>query len=377
MKSINWKVFLLSLAAQFLITLLLNLGIRAPQALGFFDVSRFNLKPATLASPVPGGALPGGQIEPANNFFEEIKSKLEQKKNDFQLKREVSFISPVSASGEYELASGYIVVDLDTGKVLAEKNASDRLRVASLTKVMTSVVAMDLAEAQEKFTVSSKAAAIIPTKIGVVSGQKMTLEELLNASLLTSANDAVQVIKEGVNRKYEQALFSGNKQDIFIRSMNTKAEILGLKNTHFENPQGFDGDAHFSSAEDLAILSQYALTNYPLIADIAKKDYQLLEANSDHKQFDLYNWNGLLGVYPGVYGLKIGNTGEAGNTTIVASERDGKKVLVVLLGAPGVLERDLWASQLLDLGFEKLGLDSIGITEAELRAKYSTWKYWG
>ena len=99
--------------------------------------------------------------------------------------------------------------------------------------------------------------------------------------------------------------------------------------------------------------------------------------DQNHKQFDLYNWNGLLGVYPGIFGVKIGYTENAQKTTIVASQRDGKKVLVVLLGAPGVLQRDLWASQLLDQGFEKLAnLSSINITEEELREKYSTWKYW-
>lgn len=98
--------------------------------------------------------------------------------------------------------------------------------------------------------------------------------------------------------------------------------------------------------------------------------------DDNHKQADLYNWNGLLGVYPGVKGVKIGNTEDAGYATTVLAEREGKKILVVLLGAPGVLQRDLWPSMLLDIGFEKLGLKPIGITEDQLRAKYSTWKYW-
>src|SRR5690606_3687251 len=96
-----------------------------------------------------------------------------------------------------------------------------------------------------------------------------------------------------------------------------------------------------------------------------------------HKQFDLYNWNGLLGVYPGASGVKIGNTGDAQKTTIVTAERNGKKLLVVVLGAPGVLERDMWAAELLDLGFEKqYGMAPINVTEEQLRAKYKTWKYW-
>lgn len=86
----------------------------------------------------------------------------------------------------------------------------------------------------------------------------------------------------------------------------------------------------------MAVLSYYALKNYPLLAEIVKKDYVRLPANEYHKQFDLYNWQGLLGVYPNVFGLKIGNTDAAGTTTSIAAERDGKRILVVLLGAPDV-----------------------------------------
>jgi len=109
----------------------------------------------------------------------------------------------------------------------------------------------------------------------------------------------------------------------------------------------------------------------------SKKDYELLPENKNHKQFDLYNWNGLINVYPNTQGLKIGNTNDAGNTTVVLSEREGKKVLVVLLGAPGVVERDLWASQLLDYGFEKSkGLARVNLTDQDLLNKYATWQYW-
>lgn len=358
----GWKIFLLSLAAQFIVASLLHFGATPPKTLDFFLVS-------PLAKP---------------DIFEEVKAKLEGKPNNFQLKRESSLIpnvlqpGSVLAGADYDQTVAYLVVDLNTGEVLAEKNGPQKVPMASLTKIMTAVAALDLASPEENFTVTENAAMVEPTSIGVVPGQKMALGELLNALLLTSANDSAAVIKEGIDAKYTQGSF--------IKAMNAKAAILGLKNTHFENPQGYDGEDHFSSAEDLATLSQYALTNYPEISEIVKKDYEYLPENNNHKQFDLYNWNGLLGVYPGVYGVKIGNTSDAGHTTVVVSERKqnshpkgviSKKVLVVLLGAPGVLERDLWASQLLDLGFFKLGLDPVGVTEGELQSKYATWKYWG
>lgn len=287
---------------------------------------------------------------------------------DFDIKQDLILINEASAALDYDQASAYLVLDFDSGEVLKQKSMSKKLPIASLTKVMTSVVALDLAKPTDLFTVSRNAADQIPTKLSLVVGQKLTLEELLNGLLLVSANDGAEVIKEGINKEYGG--------EIFVEAMNTKAKLLGLKNTNFENPQGFDGANHQSSAEDLAKLIKYALTNYPMISDIVKKDYQFYPEDNNHKQIDMYNWNGLLGVYPNAMGVKIGNTADAGYTTSVLSSREGKKVLVVLLGAPGVLERDLWTSQLLDLGFEKRGLSAINITEQKLKDKYATWKYW-
>lgn len=289
--------------------------------------------------------------------------------NTFSLKQEFTIIPQSQASSSYEQASGYGVVDLETGDVIAQKELSQKLPIASLTKIMTAVVALDLVKPDELIPISMRASRQIPTKIGVVPGEKMTGEELLHAMLLTSANDAAQAIKDGVDEKYHDA--------IFIAAMNEKATYLGLKNTHFANPQGFDSSDNYSTVEDLALLSHYALTNYPIIKEIVQKDYYLLPPNKYHKQFDLYNWNGLIGVYPNARGMKIGNTDDAGKTTIVVSARGGKEILVVLLGAPGILERDLWASQLLDLGYEQLlNLPPVNVTEEQLRTKYASWKYW-
>lgn len=350
----NLKVFILSLVLQLGLTSLINLGVGYPDFLKGLKVSP--LIPTTSKA--------------ENDNFKQIADKLVVSKDQLKLKKPgVSVVSKAHASGEFDNAHAYIVVNLDDGQVLAEKDSSKKIPIASLTKIMTSIVALDLSQPDEWFTITSRAANQIPTKIGVVAGERMRLSELLNAMILTSANDATEAVKDGIDKRYGYG--------IFIKAMNTKAVNLGLKNTHFDNPQGFDSDGQYSSAEDLSILSQYALVNYPLISQIAKKDYQFLPKDGSHKQFDLYNWNGLLDVYPGVYGLKIGNTEDAGFTTIVASQRQGKKVLVVLLGAPGVLERDMWASQLLDLGFEKEGLSKVSIDESQLKAKYSTWKYWG
>lgn len=336
------KIFVVSMVLMFLVVVLKNLGFTTQ----------------TLVNPMP--------IEV--NIMDTIRPRLEQKINNFKIHKQTSLIGSVSAGSDYAQATAYAVVDFSSGEVMLEKNLSRKLPIASITKTMTAVVVLDLVSPSDIFTASEKAANIEPTRMGVIPGHKYSVEELLNALLLTSANDAGEVLKEGIDRKYGE--------QIFIRAMNEKAKFLGLSNTSFDNPQGYDGRNNYSSVEDLSLLIHYALTNYTLIAQIVTKDYQFYSASENHKQIDLYNWNGLLGVYPGVSGVKIGNTGRAGYTTAVVSEREGQKLIAVLLGAPGVLERDLWTSQILDLGFEKKELSPVNISPSQLREKYASWRYW-
>lgn len=348
--NIRWQLFLATFIAVFIMVSLQMLGVRLPKLNNQHQDTN--------------------QIKQDVNIIDTLRPKLEQKLNTFNIKKGTSIVPiPVAdAASEYNQAKAYGVLDFDSGEILAEKNYSLKLPIASLTKLMTAVVALDLVKYDDIFEVSQNAAEVEPTRMGVIPGQRLTLEELLNALLLTSANDAAEVIIEGVDKVYGD--------NIFIPGMNLKAKFLGMENSHFSNPQGYDSPQNYSSIEDLLILSSYALKNYPLITDIVKKDYQFYPANENHKQADLYNWNGLLGVYPGVLGVKIGNTDNARVTTVVLSEREGKKVLAVLLGAPGVLERDLWASQLLDLGFSKSNLTPVNITADQLKEKYASWRYW-
>lgn len=347
---------------------------------GAFTISTRNLKIFTLSMVlvflmvsvqriygVNHNKIVSPKISSQTNIQQLIVPKLESKPSSFKLKSSGTLVKTTKAASDYDQASSYVVIDLDSGEILEEKNLNKRLPIASLTKIMTAVVSSDLASYNEQFIVSDKASKEIPTKLDIPAGQKMTLEELLNGLLLVSANDSAETIKEGIDQKYGE--------EVFINAMNKKASFLSLKNSFFVNPQGFDEVQQYSSAGDLAILSHYALT-YPLIAEIVKKDYQFYPSSGNHRQIDMYNWNGLLGVYPGAFGIKIGNTDDAGYTTIVASERGGKKLLVVLLGAPTVTHRDLWAAELLDLGFSKsLGLAPVNITEDRLKEKYASWKY--
>lgn len=335
------KVFIATMIATFIMVALQLSGI----------------KPLRIVAPVP---------EKTDTFFDVITPKLERVENTYSLHEEIDLLPKANAAAEYDDASAYAVIDLESGKVLAEKNLTKRLSIASITKVMTAIVALDLAEPSERFTVSKQAAAKIPTKIVVKPGEQLTLEELLEASLMASANDATEVIKEGIDAKYGE--------EIFLRAMNEKALLLDLEGTSFANAQGFDDSANYSTVEDLAILSHYALKHYPLISEIAGKDQSVLPEDSYHGEFEFYNWNGLIGVYPNVTGLKIGNTEAAGKTTVVVSEREGKSMLAIVLGAPGIVERDLWAAALLDEGYQtSMGFTPVNVTEEELRAKYRSW----
>lgn len=336
------QIFFGSFIAMFLITMLGHL----------------NLTPQALIRPMPTG----------EEIFRDVLHKLENHKNTYSLHTPHQFIPQTEAAGDYENARSYALIDLASGEVLREKALERKIPIASLTKIMTAVVALDLAQPDEYITITERAARQIPTKIGVVTGEQMKVSELLEALMLTSANDSAQAIADGMDQKYGD--------DIFIRAMNAKAAYIGLKKTHFANPQGFDASDHYSTAEDLAVLTHYALTHYPLLAETVSKDYVFLPADSYHKQFDLYNWNGLLGVYPDVSGVKIGNTDDAGKTTIVVSHRNGLSLLAIVLGAPGIIERDLWAAELLDEGYaEKAGLKPVKVTRDQLLEKYRTWKY--
>lgn len=347
------RIFICTSLAMFVMVCLQHMGVMGIK------------NPIKLVIPIPQSTS-----HEETGVVKTIRPLLEEKKNTFQLKNTPSnVIAPAHAETIMDSAAGYAVVDLDTGEVIMAKDGSKQLPIASITKIMTSVVALDLAESNEMFRVSEHASTSIPTKIGVIPGQRMTLEELLNGVLLVSGNDTAEVIREGIDAKYGE--------QIFIQAMNEKAKFLGLKNTSFANPQGFDDPHNYSSPEDLAILTHYALNQYPEIAEIARKEYQFVNANQNHKQFDMYNWNGLLGVYPDAQGLKIGNTEKAGKTTIVTAQRGGKNMAAIVLGAPRIIERDLWAAQLLDIGYKKtLGLTPINVTEEQLKEKYQTWKYW-
>lgn len=240
-------------------------------------------------------------------------------------------------------AQSALFIDSKSGKVLFAKNASQRLPIASLVKVMTVLVALEHKKMDDVFLVSKKATEMEPDEMILLPGERMTLKELLYGIFLVSANDAAEVLAEET---------TGNRAE-FIKLMNDKAIQLGMKDSFFTNPTGLDEDSNnsYSSAYDLAILTRYLIRNFPEVVEISGTEHIYLPVTEKHQDYDMYSGINLLTTYPGVVGFKTGYTPEAGFTLITLARKDGHEVIGVLLGSQ--YRRDE-ARELLDYSFKKL-----------------------
>lgn len=233
--------------------------------------------------------------------------------------------------------------DLTTGQVLFEKNGSEKLPMASLTKVMTAIVALDNFKSTDIITVDHKSASIGENSMGLTEGEELTVQELLYGLFLMSGNDAAEALANA----------SPFGRENFIYQMNKKAEDLGLSNTRFTNPSGLQGDGkQYSTSQDLLIITKHALEN-PLIADIVKQPYHFIPYTDNHKAFELYNETNLLTTYPGVKGVKTGYTYEAGLCLISYLEYNGHKIIAVVLNSPSRRDEMI---QILDFSLQSLGV---------------------
>lgn len=247
-------------------------------------------------------------------------------------------------------AKSAIFIDTKSGQTLYSKNPEERLPIASLTKVMTVLIAMEHTNLDDQFIVSQRATEMEPDEMILLPGEKMTLKELLYGIFLVSANDAAEVLAEDTVGD-EQSSSSNRTQ--FIKLMNDKAKQLGMNNTNFVNPTGLDEDSGstYSSAYDLALLTRYLIRNYPEVVDISKTEHIVLPITENHQDYDMYSGINLLTTYPGVVGFKTGYTPEAGLTLITLARKNGHEVVGVILGSDNRREE---ARELLDYSFSKL-----------------------
>jgi D-alanyl-D-alanine carboxypeptidase len=209
--------------------------------------------------------------------------------------------------------------------------------MASTTKIMTALVALESGDVQRTVQVSAEAIGIEGSSVYLYKDEKLTLEDLLYAMMLESANDAAAAI----------AIEVGGSIDEFADMMNKKADELGLKNTHFENPHGLDCDSHYTTARELAKIAHEAMKNesFRSIVSTFKKTIPLNESEGVRL---LINHNKMLKGYDGAVGIKTGFTKKSGRCLVSAAERDGVKFICVTLNAP-----DDWRDHtaLLNYGF--------------------------
>lgn len=235
-----------------------------------------------------------------------------------------------------------ILIDQDSGTVLYEKNADKQRPIASITKVMTLLLTFRALEEgrvtlDDLVPVSEHAYGMGGSQIWLEPGEEMTLNDMLKAICISSANDAAVAVAE----------YIGGSEAAFVEQMNTEAARLGMTSTQFRNACGLDEAGHLSTARDVATMSREMLLNHTEISDYCTVWMDYLRDGSTQ----LVNTNKLLNSYDGITGLKTGTTGGAGVCISASAERNGLQLIAVVLGAPSSKDRFDAARTLLDYGF--------------------------
>ncbi|MCW8195889.1 D-alanyl-D-alanine carboxypeptidase [Proteobacteria bacterium 005FR1] len=234
----------------------------------------------------------------------------------------------------------YVLIDAGNGSVLTERDADSRMEPASLTKLMTAYIVFDELENErlrldDLVTVSERAWRMPGSRTFLEPRSRVPVEALLKGLIVQSGNDAAIALAEHI----------AGSEAAFVRLMNEHAEALGMTNTHFLNPHGLPRNGHYSSARDLALLAVARLQRFPAYSALfAMRDFTWNNINQ-------LNRNRLLWRDPSVNGLKTGYTARARYCQAASAERDGVRLIAVLLGAPTPGDRTREAQALLDYGF--------------------------
>ena len=238
-------------------------------------------------------------------------------------------------------APSAILMDAETGRVLYEKNSHEVRACASITKVMTLTLVMEAIDSgrlswDETVTASAHAASMGGSDIWLEPGETMTVDDMVKATVVASANDAAVALAEHV---------CGTEEE-FVRQMNQKAKSLGMKETVFKNCNGLDEEGHVTSAYDVAVMSRELLKHKKILE---YSGIWMDELRAGKTQ--IVNTNKLLKTYKGITGLKTGTTSQAGSCISATAERDGLSLIAVVLGSESGTARFKDASKLLDYGF--------------------------
>lgn len=220
-------------------------------------------------------------------------------------------------------AKAALTYDLTTNQIIFEKNSREHLPMASLTKIMTAIVALEHPRSDDRYIVR-KENLVGEDSMGVLPNEVFTLNELLYGLMLRSGNDAAEVLASNYP--------SG--REAFVHAMNEKAKALGLTDTQFSNPSGLQGDGiQYTTAQDLLVITKYALEKFPEFAEVAATTEHTIPQSSVHQEYYLENETNLLTTYPGVKGVKTGYTPEAGLCLVTYLEYKDHKIIGVLLNS--------------------------------------------
>jgi len=241
-------------------------------------------------------------------------------------------------------ATPALIVDVDSGQTLFERDSTQPWYPASLTKLMTTYVALQAVKdgrltLDTPLTMSARAASMPPTKMGFRPGVEVTLDNALKMLMVKSPNDVAVMIAENLSGSVE----------VFADEMNATGRKLGLRESHFVNPNGLHDPAHVSSARDMAMIGRALLRDFPESADLF--DIGALQLGAEV----ILNHNGLIGRYPGADGMKTGFTCPAGFNVVASAKQGGRRLIVVVLGAPSARIRTVEAAHLFDRGFAQNG----------------------
>ncbi len=234
-------------------------------------------------------------------------------------------------------ATNWVLWDDTYQRELASLEADERRPMASTTKMMTAIVALENGSMGELVTVSAEAAAVGEATILLVAGETLPLGDLLHALLMQSANDAAVAVAEHI----------AGDVDTFVAMMNAKARELGLENTAFVNPHGLDAPGHYSSAHDLLDIALYGMENADFARMVDTPSYEMTPA-PDGTRRTARSTNELIRTYDGAFGVKTGYTDGAGLTLVAGAERAGRKVFTVVMNSE---DHFLDTAQLLNYGF--------------------------
>lgn len=251
-----------------------------------------------------------------------------------------------------------VVIDRKTNYVLFGKNENSKKKMASTTKIMTATIIIEKCNLSDTIEISKKAAGTGGSRLGLKTGDKITVLDLLYGLMLRSGNDAAVALAE----------YAGGDINGFAELMNEKASELGLTNTHFETPHGLDSNEHYTTAYELAILSNYALNNPTFAKIVGTKNYTIT-INGSPK--DLSNTNELLGNMEGVYGVKTGFTNGANRCLVTACKRNDIDIICVVLGADTKKFRTIDSIKLINYVFNNFVVYDL---ESFVNKNFENWK---